>query len=242
MNHYLTSLVSYIAPLLAAGGGGAVIAWLIIKSFGDKWLENKFSESLETFKHAKNEELEKLRFEIATLMDRTVKLHQREFDVLPEAWGLLADAFAILQPVALGVGMAPDIRNMTTAQFEFFMANIPLEDFQKDELRNSPGPDQQTYYLNAIMRHDLDKAIDSCGAFHLYLKKNGIFILPSIKSKFSAFDEFFTAVIKERKASLSSRQAAQKFDKGLELHEKGPGLLTALENDVQGRLWSGINS
>jgi hypothetical protein len=34
----------------------------------------------------------------------------------------------------------------------------------------------------------------------------------------------------------------QTFDKGVDLHENGPALLKSLENDVQSRLWSGINS
>ena len=238
MSGYLPPVVSYILSILAAGGGGGLIAWLIIKTFAGKWLENKFSESLESFKHAQNKEIEKLRFEISALMDRTVKLHQREFDVLPEAWGLLSDAFGILRPVALGVGIAPDIRTMTPAQFEYFLSQIPLADFQKDELRNAT--DKGKYYLDAIMRHDLIRAKSACAAFHLYLTKNGIFILPSIKAKFSAFDDLLADVLMERQTSLDRGPDGQSFVKGRELHTKGPGLLKELENDVQARLWSGI--
>ncbi len=32
------------------------------------------------------------------MMDRNVKLHQREFEVLPETWGLLTDAFYTIDP------------------------------------------------------------------------------------------------------------------------------------------------
>jgi hypothetical protein len=54
MSGHLPSVVPFLLSILTAGGGGGVIAWLIIKIFGDKWLSNKFSESLEGFKHAKN--------------------------------------------------------------------------------------------------------------------------------------------------------------------------------------------
>ncbi len=89
-------------------------------------------------------------------MDRTVKLHQREFDVLPEAWGLLNDAFAIISPVALGVGNAPDFRKISAEEFEYVLSKIPFEEFQKNELRNSK--DQSRYYLDTIQWHDFNKA------------------------------------------------------------------------------------
>ncbi len=196
MNGYLSAAVPYLLSILVSAGGGGVVAWLIIKSFGDKWLESKFAESLESFKHGKNKELENLRFEIAALMDRTVKLHQREFDVLPEAWGLLNDAFAIISPVALGVGNAPDFRKMSAEEFEYVLSKIPFEEFQKNELRNSK--DQSRYYLDTIQWHDFNKAKEACAAFHFYLNKNGVFILPSIKKKFSDFDDILSDVLMER--------------------------------------------
>jgi hypothetical protein len=51
----------------------------------DKWIETRFSERLEAFKHQQNQEIEHLHFRINTMMDWNVKLHQREFDILPVA-------------------------------------------------------------------------------------------------------------------------------------------------------------
>jgi hypothetical protein len=170
-------------------------------------------------------------------MDRTVKLHQKEFEVMPEAWGLLVDAYNILRPVALGIGLAPDIRVMTAAQFEYFLTKIPLEEFQKEELRNAT--DKPQYYLDAIQRHDFNRAHDACGAFHFFITKNGIFLPSTIKVKFSAFDDLLADVLDERRQSLSGRKV---FDKGAALHSQGPALLKSLEDDVQGRLWSGITA
>lgn len=232
--------LTFLGSILAAGGGGALIAWQIFKSMGEKWIDSKFAESLEEYKHAKQKELENLRFEIAALMDRTVKLHQREFDVIPEAWGLLTDAFTILRPVSLGIGMAPDLRVMSPAQFEYFIKTIPLEDFQKEELRNAD--DKSKYYLDAIQRYDFNRALEACAAFHIYITKNGIFMPPAIKKKFADFDDLLADVLGERRQSLKNSSQNQKFDKGAALHDNGPSLLQSLEDDVQGRLWNSITS
>jgi hypothetical protein len=61
----------------------------LFKVLGEKWLNAKFEERLAQYKHAQQKEIEQLRFRINSLMDRTTKLHQHEFDVLPEAWSRL---------------------------------------------------------------------------------------------------------------------------------------------------------
>jgi hypothetical protein len=204
----------------------------------EKWLNAKFAERLSAYQHVQQRELEQLKFQISALLDRTVKLHQREFDVLPEAWGLLTDAFTITRPVTLGAVMAPEIRNMTTEQFEYFLEQIPLVDWQKSELRTAS--DRAKYYIDAISRHDLNRAQKSCGDFHVYLLKNGIFIPPDIKEKFSELDDVLAEAIGERRAGLQfpNTNMASTFDKGVALHERGPVLLKSLERDVQGRLWN----
>jgi hypothetical protein len=231
-------ILTYLgAAVLGLGGIGAIVYWLF-KLLAAKWLDEKFAERLSSYKHAQQKELEQLKFEISALLDRTVKLHQREFDVLPQIWGLLTDAFTITRPVTLGAVMSPDIKQMTAEQFEDFLDKIPLAGWQKNELKAASDPVR--YYLDAISWHDLNRAQIACGEFHVYLLKNGIFIPPDIKRKFSELDDLLAAAIGERRAGLKypTTDMAQQFDKGLELDRRGSALLQSLEQDVQGRLWS----
>jgi len=43
------------------------------------------------YKHEQQKELEHLKFSINAQMDRATKLHQREFEALPEAWSNSTD-------------------------------------------------------------------------------------------------------------------------------------------------------
>src|SRR5262249_2730228 len=153
-----------LAAIAAATGGFGAIIYALFKLFTEKWLNAKFEERLSAYKHAQQRELEQLKFEINALMDRMVKLHQREFDVIPEAWGLLADAFDLARPVALGAGLSPKIDAMAAEQFDDFLDKIPLAAWQKNELRTSS--DRTRYYLDAIMWYDLNRAEELCGKFH----------------------------------------------------------------------------
>ena len=59
-------------------------AYAFFQFLGRRWLEARFAERLEKFKHDQNQEIERLRYRINALMDRTTKLHQHEFEVLPK--------------------------------------------------------------------------------------------------------------------------------------------------------------
>jgi len=99
MPDILNEFLKLIGGVAAIGAASSAFAYAMFRIFTTKWIETRFSERLEAFKH---QEIEHLRFRINTMMDWNVKLHQREFDVLPETWSLLTEAFNTIEPIALG--------------------------------------------------------------------------------------------------------------------------------------------
>ena len=80
------NIYKFIVEVILAGGGGALVAYGIFTYFGRSWLDNKFSKGLENFKHQQNLQMEQYRFEINSLFNRISKIHEKEFEVLPELW------------------------------------------------------------------------------------------------------------------------------------------------------------
>ena len=95
----IRSLAALIGVFVVGAGGAVAIAFAFFKWLGEKWLNSRFEERLEAFKHAQQLEIEHLRFRISAMMDRTEKLYQREFEVLPEIWGLLIDSLGAVRSV-----------------------------------------------------------------------------------------------------------------------------------------------
>jgi hypothetical protein len=236
---FVQMTLGLVGAVVLTGGGITLLAYKIFEWLGQKWLESKFAERLESLKHVQQLEIEKLRLEINTLLDRTVKLHQREFDVLPEAWGLLTDAFAEVHNVGLGIVQYDDVNRMNEEHLEEFLKNCHLMEWQKTELR--AARDKTRYYGDAIAWRNLGEARRSYGKFHLYFQKNGIFIQEKLKSQFLSLGLLLRQVLAEREVSMNHPQTANKFEKGMELHESGQKLLNALEAEVQNRLWSSIS-
>jgi hypothetical protein len=61
MGDIIQSILTAIGAVFAVGGGIAVVAYALLKFFGEKWLSAKFEERLAAYKHAQQKELEELR-------------------------------------------------------------------------------------------------------------------------------------------------------------------------------------
>ena len=174
MDDVLKPVFAYVGLILSAGGGVAVVAYALLRFFGEKWMNAKFEERLAAFKHAQEKELEELRFKISALMDRTIKLHQKEFDVVPEAWSKLTQAHGVVMTVTSSIQQYPDLDRMTAGQLEDFLEGSFLARWQKDELKEVDKRNQ--HYQKARTLHRIGEAREACWDFHSYFKRNGIFV------------------------------------------------------------------
>ena len=70
-------------------------AYGLFKGLGQKWIEGKLEHQLEAYRSEQSRELERLRYKINGVLDRTVRLNTREFEVLPDLWAKLLDAYDV---------------------------------------------------------------------------------------------------------------------------------------------------
>lgn len=228
---WVHDLIVIVISVGSATGTG----WGVFRLFLGKWLDSRFGQQLEAFKGFQQQELVKLQLQLNTMFDRNIKLHQREFEVLPEAWSRLNDAYNLAHSTALGVSITPNLDDWPPERLEAYIADSFLDDYQKKELRATR--DKTHYYSRAQEFHNLGNAWNSCWNFRDYLSKNAIFVPDNIKQQFKVLDELLFGAMLERRTSLQFGNRAQKVDKGVQLHETAPGLLAALEKNIQTRLW-----
>jgi len=122
----LTLALKLIAALGASAALAAATAYAAFRYLGQKWLDARFAERLEKFKYAQSQEIERLRYRINALMDRTAKLHQHEFEVLPEVWDKLGIAFETTAHFTSRVFQYPALDAMGEAQLSEFLASCEL--------------------------------------------------------------------------------------------------------------------
>ena len=112
----LSDVFTFIGYIVVGSGIVGTPVWWLFRTFSEKWLSAKFAERLAAYKHEQQKELEHLKFAINAQMDRATKLHQKEFDALPEAWGRLMDAHGIIMSVVSRLQSTPDLNAMASDQ------------------------------------------------------------------------------------------------------------------------------
>jgi hypothetical protein len=207
----LTTIVTTILAALGGVVGIGAIALVFFKIFGEKWLSAKFEERLSEYKHAQQKELEHLRYEINALMDRTIKLHQHEFDVLPEAWGKLNDAFGLAQACVSPLQTYPDLNKMSEAHLEEFLSKSALPEWDKDQLR--AAEDRTEYYAKRLDWRRQSEAEEACRKHHIYLKKSGIFIPSEVRDKFYELDALMWDALLARTSSQQGGRANPAYER-----------------------------
>ena len=231
-----TEIFAAIGAFILGSGAISAIAFGLFKVLGEKWLNAKFEERLAEYKHAQQKEIEQLRFRINALMDRTTKLHQHEFDVLPEAWSRLNDAFAQTSVLVSPIQSYPDLNRMTEEHINEYLKNTPLQEWEKAELMAQT--DKTKFFMKRIFWYRLSDAKAACREHHTYLKKSGIFIPTDVKEKFYELDTLMWDALGEHQANEEIGQLPRMREKIDAFRKKGPELLTALEQQVQTRLWN----
>ena len=157
-------------------------------------MDNKFAERLATFKHAQAKEIEEVRFRINSLFDRLTKLHQKEFEVLPEAWSRLCDAYWKLASLLAFFQSYPDLNAMSAAHLNEFLQSCELAEWQKKELMQAK--DKTERYITYISWHRLASAEKASIECHTYLETNGIFLKQEMKDQFSRIDDIIWKALK----------------------------------------------
>lgn len=85
----VTEIISGSTAVVVFGG----LAFLGFRWLLRKWLDNHFAQQLEEFKREQSELLEEYRLEINSEFNRISKIHEKEFEVLPEIWGRIQSSY-----------------------------------------------------------------------------------------------------------------------------------------------------
>jgi hypothetical protein len=198
-------LASFGVSLVTTGGA----VYGAIKLYGSKWLEARFANQLEGVKlegqrqlegikqegqgqleasrQAHAADLDRLKFERADLLDRSAKLNQREFEVVPAIWKEATTAhFRTMDLIAVFQQHA-DVGAMDEARFEAFIEQSRLEPWQRDQLRALDRFERTRYYGDALKWFRLNDANRAVVAFNLALLEQSIFVHPDTHARFEVF-------------------------------------------------------
>lgn len=229
----MTEILAWIGGATLGGIGLVAAAYWIFQTWGERWLQNRFDRQLEDLRHQQAQEMEAFRFRINRTLDRSTKLHKKEFEIVPEAWRRLVDAYYGTSAHISAFRQLPGFMHMNDEQMEEALKDTELYESQKQQVRDARPVDRGHVYSDVIYWHDKARVEQTARNFTSYLEKFGIFI--SNKSAFDEMGDLIWEALLEyrhyREIKLHEREKADRLDK------EGKEKLRALEADIHRRFW-----
>jgi len=180
-------LFEFIGKLVAYGGGTVIIAYGTFTLLGKKWIESIFQKDLESYKRKQNQELENFKYNVNSLFSRVSKIHEKEFEVLPEIWTKLHDAKDIISALVSPLQSHPDFNNMEEIDIRKSLENSKFYEHQIEELVSSG--DKNKYYMERVVWHRINDARTTFSEFHKYFIRNRIFLTSELQEQFGKIDD-----------------------------------------------------
>lgn len=168
------AIAELILWFMSTVGVGAAASFVLFRWLGSKWIESKFAERLESFRHENAKELQRFTAEVDGELSATLRTQEKEFESLSEAWrlaniaiGMAADFCSQFQSYADLRYLSEEVRKEQLDQFDFLPA-------VKQEILRSTDP-QEAFIENMfyLKRNKAGKALQDFGNF---LSLNEIFM------------------------------------------------------------------
>jgi hypothetical protein len=231
-------ILKILGEMILYGGGGAAVAYLIFQFLGKSWIENKFAQRLEQHKHQQALEIQRLRVEIDSMLSGALKVQEREFKILPEAWEKLDEAYGLTIWLTHPAQEFPAVGRMSDAELEEFFASSELRETQKQTIRSADSRDRDKAYQNIIFWHRLGKVKKAVGELQSYIARNGIFLPKSLKEKFAQMIPLLWSAVTAAEVGQESADYKMRNEGWKELDAKGKPLHAEIESEIQRRLQS----
>jgi hypothetical protein len=225
-----------LGQILVAGGGIIFITYQAFKYLAAKWLDARFAKNLQHLIHEQTKEIENLRNELTKSFDRKAKLHQREFEVLPDLWAKTNDAYWQTKSLVSILQSHPDLNRMNESHLLKFITECELADWQKEELQKEQ--DKTKYFIEKIFWHKAFETKQKITNASSTLGRNGIFINSITREKLDTFLTLLWTAVVEKERDHESSPRPRSYKDIDELNANGEKMRKVLEQEIQDILWT----
>lgn len=230
------AVLQFLGAAIAYGGGGAVVAYLIFQYLGKTWIENKFAARLDLLKHQHALELQRLRVEIDSMLSATVKLQEKEFQLLPEAWQKLDEAHGLVSWLVSPSQEFANVDRMTAGELEEFLGGSELLESQRQKIRDAD--DRLAAYQEAIFWHRLHRVKGAVADLENFVARNGVFFPSPIKDNLSKIARLLWEALISKRVGHEAQDYRLQSEGWKKIKEEAEPLYKAIESEIHARLQS----
>ena len=229
-------ILRYLGEIIANVTVAVGVAFLFFRYLGKRWIESKFAERLEQFKHQQAIEIQRLRVEIDSTLSGVLKLQEMEFESLPEAWSKLDEAYGHVADLVSPLQYHPKLDDMTEVRLKKFLDETNLRETEKDEILQSSA--KSDMYQEIIFWHRLYQVRLACNSLDKYVVRYGIFFPPNLKEKLNKIAKELNYAVSDKAVGQESKDYTLQRQSWTAIKDKIDPLFQAIEGEIYARLQS----
>lgn len=209
-----------LLEIAARTGGPVAIAYLVFIFLARRTVEGWFEKRLRKFEHDLN-----------CIFNRVSKIHEMEFQVLPEAWRRLDNLLDFIRQFIRETNQIPELDRMPPDQLDEFLTKQNLTEDGRQNIRRAPSKGGQWFFEMS------ERAGNACLEFQDYISKNAIFLSSDLKSEFKSAEEAVRTAWAVRTAAQGAKEHWESMAEAYRImNDKLPPIMERIERLVQKRL------
>lgn len=216
-------LPNWFGQVLAAGGGGAAVSFLLFRYFGESWIKHRLDKRLEAAKA-------EISFHAATRL----RFHEKEYEVLPETWARLDRARLDLGQTFRVLRTIIDVSSLKGTELEKWLRdNKDLSELEREQLENAPPDTRSKLYDSFLDRHYLSRSNESYWDFRNYLDRNKIFLNPETKTAMLEIAEMLREIWADASVALKNIKGEVNYERLVDAERAFKKTLIPMINDLE---------
>jgi hypothetical protein len=229
----------YLGRFFVYGGISVGLFWLVAQKAAERWIDAHFAKRQKDFEHEQAKELQRIKAKLDTVIQGSLKLQEREFKIIPEAWEKISEAYGMACWLCSPMQSFASLQHMSKAQLEEFLSKQNLLwETQRQEIRDAPAANRDKLWqeIDTRMRHS--KVQSSLATADNYLKANSIFMPDDLREQFNAqtriiWDAIITFEVGNHPYAGDRKLISEAWEK---LKNEGQPLHEQIEKAVRRRL------
>ncbi|MCK5778537.1 MAG: hypothetical protein KAH11_07085 [Rhodospirillales bacterium] len=226
----------FVWSVVGSAGVGSAVTFGLFKYFAKSWMDNKFAERLASFKHNQDVEIQRLRVEIDSALNGAIRVQEKEFDVLTDAWGNLEEAVGWLGGLITPIQSYVDLNRMTDDELEEFLEQTELTNTQKEKIRHAK--DKVRLYIDEIHWHRVHRVKKKISEYNILVARLGIFFPDEIHGKLTTMGSQLREHLSGYEVAVESKEHKMRGDVWRKFESETQPLLKEIEALIRSRLRS----
>jgi hypothetical protein len=230
-------LIKLIGQVVLYGGASVGIGWLILQKSAERWVDAHFAKRQKEFEHEQAKELQRIKAKLDTVIQGSLKLQEREFKIIPEAWEKISEAYSIADWLCSPLQSYASLRWMSDPELEEFMSKREhLSETQKQAIRDKRPEDRDKRWQELETDKRYYKARDALAAADGFVKTNSIFLPDGLREMFNKQTEVIWGALAAFEVGVQSEDHKMRGSAHEKLKNEGKPLHEQIEKAVRARL------